>query len=473
MALSDKNILITPNIGVAADPKIVFSGADAGSTAQNITLTVYPTNSGTLSFDGSTGQLFSITNSMTGTIYSVNDVSGIPSIEVLDTGLIKLAQYSGNVVLGSATDTGLAKLQVTGSLSVTGNTIYSTNSRSIYGPNTTWSSYLYIGGDGITGITRTGSLASVVTTNGNLHLDSGSDKAMYLNHYSGTGGIQFGNGASGTTATMSAAGVLSAANVLIGGNQVLHAGNYNNYSPTLTGTGASGTWAINVTGNAATVTNGVYTSGDAAITSGKKIFYSENNTFINTTAADDKTLAVFQQTAGADAYMSFHISGDYAAYFGLGGAENDLVYGGWSAGATRHRILHSGNYTAYTISPSVSTNFTAPQRPALGTETAPTTNSLTWNLTTTSIVRINLNANITTLTLTGTLSTYAGYQYQAIVRYNGGTAITWPATVKFSGGTAPTLTGTSGKVDVFNFVVASNDGGTTFFMLCTGSSQNI
>ena len=43
------------------------------------------------------------------------------------------------------------------------------------------------------------------------------------------------------------------------GNQVLHAGNYNSYSPTLTGTGASGTWGINVTGNAATATNVAYT----------------------------------------------------------------------------------------------------------------------------------------------------------------------------------------------------------------------
>ena len=34
---------------------------------------------------------------------------------------------------------------------------------------------------------------------------------------------------------------------------LLHSGNYNSYSPTLTGTGASGTWNINITGNADTV----------------------------------------------------------------------------------------------------------------------------------------------------------------------------------------------------------------------------
>lgn len=120
MALTDKNIVITPNIGQSADPQIVFSGADASTGPQNITVRVYPTSGGTLSVEGSAGQLFSITNSLTGTIYSVNDISGIPSIEVLDTGLVKIAQYSGNVVLGSATDNGVDKLQVTGSARITG-----------------------------------------------------------------------------------------------------------------------------------------------------------------------------------------------------------------------------------------------------------------------------------------------------------------------------------------------------------------
>lgn len=34
------------------------------------------------------------------------------------------------------------------------------------------------------------------------------------------------------------------------GNKVLHAGNYNSYAPTKTGSGASGTWGINITGSA-------------------------------------------------------------------------------------------------------------------------------------------------------------------------------------------------------------------------------
>jgi hypothetical protein len=52
---------------------------------------------------GSSGQLFSVVDSMVGTFFSVNDVSGIPSIEVLDTGLIKLAQYTGQVAISTST----------------------------------------------------------------------------------------------------------------------------------------------------------------------------------------------------------------------------------------------------------------------------------------------------------------------------------------------------------------------------------
>jgi hypothetical protein len=119
MALADKNIVITPNIGSASDPQIVFSGANASLGPQNITVRVLPNNNGTLSFEGSNGQLFSITNDFTGTIFSVNDISGIPSIEVLDTGAVKLAQYNGAVIVGGSAWDGTSKLQINGTLTET------------------------------------------------------------------------------------------------------------------------------------------------------------------------------------------------------------------------------------------------------------------------------------------------------------------------------------------------------------------
>jgi hypothetical protein len=94
MTDASKNILITPNSGVATVfPKIEFTGFDAN------TLTLSVLDDGTLSVDGSTGQLFSVSDSFTGTIFSVNDISGIPSIEVLDDGTVKLAEFGGDVTI--------------------------------------------------------------------------------------------------------------------------------------------------------------------------------------------------------------------------------------------------------------------------------------------------------------------------------------------------------------------------------------
>ncbi len=151
MANSDKNILITPNIGSATGtyPNIRFTGSN------NLPITLNILDDSSLTFSGSSGQLFSITNSLSGTIFSVNDISGIPSIEVLDTGLIKLAQYNGNVAIGSSASTArvtvksnstsvntqewqdlngnvVASISATGSLNGTGFEIYPLDDISIY-----------------------------------------------------------------------------------------------------------------------------------------------------------------------------------------------------------------------------------------------------------------------------------------------------------------------------------------------------
>ena len=101
---------------IRANSTIEYQSPNA---ANIITSTMY--NGGTLSFEGNTGQLFSITDSMTGSIFSVNDISGIPSIEVFDTGEVRLAEYSGNVGIGIANAT--SKLHVSGTANITSNVI--------------------------------------------------------------------------------------------------------------------------------------------------------------------------------------------------------------------------------------------------------------------------------------------------------------------------------------------------------------
>lgn len=64
-----------------------------------------------------------------------------------------------------------------------------------------------------------------------------------------------------------------------GSNQVLHAGNYTGYTPTLTGSGASGTWSISVTGSAKSVathaTNEVNVGGSFA--GGGTLYFNYND----------------------------------------------------------------------------------------------------------------------------------------------------------------------------------------------------
>jgi hypothetical protein len=96
MANSDKNILITPQTGQASDPTIVFTG---GSNTP-VTLTVE--NDGSLSFSSAVGDLLSITNSLGGIIFSVNDANTTPVIEVEDDGSLYLNEFKGNRILGGA-----------------------------------------------------------------------------------------------------------------------------------------------------------------------------------------------------------------------------------------------------------------------------------------------------------------------------------------------------------------------------------
>ena len=117
MADSYKDIIITPNRSNTADPKIDLRGGNS-SVNTAITVTVYPDSNGTISFDGSAGQLFSITNDLSGLLWSVNDVSGIPSAEVYANGSVRLAEFSGNVSIGTATNS--SKLFVNGNTTVNG-----------------------------------------------------------------------------------------------------------------------------------------------------------------------------------------------------------------------------------------------------------------------------------------------------------------------------------------------------------------
>lgn len=205
MANTDKNIVITPNIGQTNDPVLAFTSANAVVGAQTIYANVYPTYNGTVSFEGSAGQLFSITNSLTGTIFSVNDVSGIPSIAVNSSGLITLAQYNGNVGIG--TSNALSLLDVNGNasfrqgVSIAGNLSFNALIANVYGvfgqnvtinstnasTSTTNGALVVAGGAGIGGNINVGGTRNTLTgyvgigtaTAGNQLSVYGTDYALF------------------------------------------------------------------------------------------------------------------------------------------------------------------------------------------------------------------------------------------------------------------------------------------------------
>jgi hypothetical protein len=108
--------MCTNGMTLSNDINYLISGASA------MKMRLLSGNCGTISFEGSAGQLFSITNNLgTGSIFSVNDISGIPSIDVNANGRIVLAGFTGNVGIGVTLPS--EKLDVLGNIRVSGNYI--------------------------------------------------------------------------------------------------------------------------------------------------------------------------------------------------------------------------------------------------------------------------------------------------------------------------------------------------------------
>ena len=97
-------------------------------------------------------------------------------------------------------------------------------------------------------------------------------------------------------------------------------------------------------------------------------------------------------------------------------------------------------------------------------------NTLTLDLTSASLFSVDLNANITTFTLTNVPTSPRVYSFTLQFIADGTLrAVTWPVGTRWSGATNPTLTSILNKIDTFTFV--THDGGSNWFAFVSDQNQ--
>jgi hypothetical protein len=212
---------------------IALTGAVTGNAnfngGGNISITTTATSDPTLTLAGDATGSATFTNlgNATLTVTVVDDshnhiISNVDGLQTELDGKLSTSGKAADSNLLDGIDSG-SFLRSDADDAFTGNLTTGADNHVTFGPNSSWSSYLRVGGNGRT--VSGASSASVVTTNGNLHLDSGSDKATYLNFYAGTAGTFFGSGNEHIVAVMGSDGDLWKSSADNTGSKYWHAGN--------------------------------------------------------------------------------------------------------------------------------------------------------------------------------------------------------------------------------------------------------
>ncbi len=165
------DIVITPNRGTSTNPKIDFTGVTTG------TIKLEVLTDGSLSFNGANGSLFSIADSVTGSLMSVNDTSGLPILEVFSTDRVVMGKYNQNTLVVDGTNgrIGIGTGSPTDKLTIAGT---NSNGITLNGSNSTITASGTIAnlilGSGTNTYIRPGSGYSVIVDSGNgLQVTSG------------------------------------------------------------------------------------------------------------------------------------------------------------------------------------------------------------------------------------------------------------------------------------------------------------
>ena len=214
----------TGTINVTAMPWVQFSAmgtyyAGTGLTLASNTFSITPV--GTAGTYGSASSVPVFITNASGQVTSVTNTS-IAIANTAVSGLGTMSTQNANAVA------------ITGG-SIDGTTVGATTASTVRGTTITATSQFTGPGTGLTGT------AAGLSIGGNAATATSSGSVTNSVTFTNTGGA-----ASGTTYNGSVARTIDYSTL---------------GAPSTTGTGASGTWGIGITGNAATVTNGVYTTG--------------------------------------------------------------------------------------------------------------------------------------------------------------------------------------------------------------------
>jgi len=131
-------------------------------------LIVQGSGSNILDVQGSQGQLFSVTDSLSGSLFSVNDISGIPIMEVFSDNTIKMGTFNQEAIIVSGSRTGMGTSLPQAKLHISG----ASNQSLLQVSSPSATSSLFVSGSGNVGI-GTATPTTTLNVNGTTFLQGG------------------------------------------------------------------------------------------------------------------------------------------------------------------------------------------------------------------------------------------------------------------------------------------------------------
>jgi len=186
--------------------KVIVSGSDASLNTLSVrngahitgSLNVYKSGSSVFSIDGSQGRLFEITDQLSGSLFAVSDISGVPSFEVFSDDTVKIGSFNSEAIIVEG-----SSARVTGSFS--GSAEFDTLKLKSLSNQSSEATAVVINGSNVVGTRELGSNAFTSTTipTNNNQLTNG---AGYITSYTDTNYYLDGITKSGNTLTFSVNG---------------------------------------------------------------------------------------------------------------------------------------------------------------------------------------------------------------------------------------------------------------------------